>query len=81
EINTLPGLNPTVSDLCIMARAEGMFYTDLINEILNLAIDRYGLAILVLESGRAWELREIPISTSALYALAQKVVLHNSGGR
>jgi D-alanine-D-alanine ligase len=43
EINTLPGLNPTVSDLCIMARAEGMHYTDLINEILNLAIDRYGL--------------------------------------
>jgi D-alanine-D-alanine ligase len=43
EINTLPGLNPTVSDLCIMARAEGIHYTDLINEILNLAIDRYGL--------------------------------------
>jgi D-alanine-D-alanine ligase len=43
EINTLPGLNPTVSDVCIMARAEGMHYTDLINEILNLAIDRYGL--------------------------------------
>jgi D-alanine-D-alanine ligase len=43
EINTLPGLNPTVSDLCIMARAEGMHYTDLINEVLHLAIDRYGL--------------------------------------
>ncbi len=43
EINTLPGLNPTASDLCIMARAEGIHYTDLINEILNLAIDRYGL--------------------------------------
>ena len=43
EINTLPGLNPMVSDLCIMARAEGMHYTDLINEILSLAIDRYGL--------------------------------------
>jgi D-alanine-D-alanine ligase len=42
EINTLPGLNPTVSDLCIMARAEGMHYTDLINEILSLAVDRYG---------------------------------------
>jgi D-alanine-D-alanine ligase len=41
EINTLPGLNPTVSDLCIMARAEGMHYTDLINEILYLAADRY----------------------------------------
>jgi len=43
EINPLPGLNPTVSDLCIVARAEGMHYPDLINEILNLAIDRYGL--------------------------------------
>jgi D-alanine-D-alanine ligase len=41
EINTLPGLNPTVSDLCIMARAEGMHYTDLINEILYLAVERY----------------------------------------
>jgi D-alanine-D-alanine ligase len=41
EINTLPGLNPTVSDLCIMAHAEGMHYTDLINEILYLAADRY----------------------------------------
>ncbi len=41
EINTLPGLNPTVSDLCIMARAEGMHYTDLINEILFLAVSRY----------------------------------------
>jgi D-alanine-D-alanine ligase len=43
EINTLPGLNPTVSDLCIMARAEGFHYTDLINEILCLAVDRYAL--------------------------------------
>ncbi len=41
EINTLPGLNPTVSDLCIMAHAEGMHYTDLINEILYLAADRH----------------------------------------
>jgi len=37
----LPGMNPTVSDLCIMAQAEGMHYTDLINEILHLAVDRY----------------------------------------
>lgn len=43
EINTLPGLNPEVSDLCIMASAEGMHYDDLINEILNLAIIRYEL--------------------------------------
>jgi D-alanine-D-alanine ligase len=44
EINTLPGLNPVVSDLCMMARAEGMDYTDLIDEILCLATSRYGLA-------------------------------------
>jgi D-alanine-D-alanine ligase len=43
EINTLPGLNPTYSDLVIMARAEGMDYVTLINEILNQALDRYGL--------------------------------------
>jgi len=41
EINTLPGLNPVVSDLCIVARAEGFPYDDLINEILLLAIERY----------------------------------------
>ena len=43
EINTLPGLNPQVSDLCIMAHAEGMPYDDLINAILDLATSRYGL--------------------------------------
>lgn len=40
EINTLPGLNPRVSDLCIMAQAEGFRYNDLINEILDLALER-----------------------------------------
>jgi D-alanine-D-alanine ligase len=40
EINTLPGLNPVVSDLCMMAKAEGMHYTDLINGILSIAVDR-----------------------------------------
>jgi D-alanine-D-alanine ligase len=45
EINTLPGVNPDVSDLCIMAKAEGMQYSILINEILNLAYDRYGLPL------------------------------------
>jgi len=43
EINTRPGLSPGFSGLCIMAEAEGMRYTTLINEILNLAITRYGL--------------------------------------
>jgi D-alanine-D-alanine ligase len=43
EINTLPGLNPIVSDLCIMARADDMRYAELINEILYLAAERSGL--------------------------------------
>lgn len=44
EINTLPGLNPEVSDLCIMAAAEGMDYQVLITEVLYLAAERYNLA-------------------------------------
>jgi D-alanine-D-alanine ligase-like ATP-grasp enzyme len=43
EINTLPGLNPLVSDLCIMAAAEGMNYDVLIGEILYLGAERYQL--------------------------------------
>lgn len=43
EINTLPGLNPGVSDLCIMAKAEGLPYNDLILEILDMAASRFGL--------------------------------------
>jgi D-alanine-D-alanine ligase len=45
EINTLPGLNPEVSDMCIIARAQGMHYAVLINEILNLAIERHGMLV------------------------------------
>lgn len=44
EINTLPGLNPHLSDLCIMATAEGMPYPVLITEILYLAADRYQMS-------------------------------------
>jgi D-alanine-D-alanine ligase len=43
EINTLPGLNPAVSDLCIMARADDIPYQTLITEILYLAAERNGL--------------------------------------
>jgi D-alanine-D-alanine ligase len=43
EINTLPGLNPSLSDLCIMAQAEGVQYDTLITEILYLAAERYDL--------------------------------------
>jgi hypothetical protein len=32
EVNILPGLNPKISDLCIIANAEGMSYQDLILE-------------------------------------------------
>ena len=44
EINTLPGLNPIVSDIIISARAEGVAYATVIGEILNLALGRYGMA-------------------------------------
>ncbi len=45
EINTLPGLNPLVSDLCLMAAAEGLSYHTLITEILYLAAERNGLPL------------------------------------
>jgi D-alanine-D-alanine ligase len=43
EINTLPGLTPGYSDLCLQANAEGISYTDLILEILYLAATRWGM--------------------------------------
>ncbi len=43
EINTLPGLSPGFSDLCVLAGKEGLTYTDLILEILYLAASRSGL--------------------------------------
>jgi D-alanine-D-alanine ligase len=53
EINTLPGLNPELSDLCIMAASEGMVYDDLISEILYLAAERNGLPFDRLEAPHA----------------------------
>jgi D-alanine-D-alanine ligase len=44
EVNPLPGLNPGYSDLCVEANAYGWSYEQLINEIVNLAAERYGLA-------------------------------------
>ncbi|OGO17486.1 MAG: hypothetical protein A2Z14_17210 [Chloroflexi bacterium RBG_16_48_8] len=41
EINTLLGLKPGFSDLCIMADIEGIENNHLINEILILAANRY----------------------------------------
>ncbi len=43
EINTLPGLNPTYSDIVFAARGEDLPYNALILEILRLAAQRYGL--------------------------------------
>lgn len=43
EINTLPGLSPGFSDLCVIASAMGWTYTDLILEILYLGASRYNL--------------------------------------
>ena len=45
EINTLPGLTPNISDLCIMGDAEGLKYETIITEILHLALERYGMLI------------------------------------
>jgi D-alanine-D-alanine ligase len=43
EINPLPGLNPEYSDLCIEAKAYGWSYEELVNRILEEAIEREGL--------------------------------------
>ncbi|HMN59573.1 MAG TPA: hypothetical protein PJ988_04380 [Anaerolinea sp.] len=45
EINTLPGLTPGFSDLCVISQAEGLTYTDLILEILYLGASRWGLLV------------------------------------
>lgn len=43
EINPLPGLNPGYSDLPLEAQADGWTFEQLVNEILDKAIERYGL--------------------------------------
>ena len=43
EINTMPGLTPDYSDLCLQAKAEGIEYNDLILEILHLGASRWGM--------------------------------------
>jgi len=43
EINPLPGLTPDYSDLCLMAKTEGISYEDLILEILYLGASRWGM--------------------------------------
>ena len=43
EINTLPGLTPDYSDLCLQSKAEGIRYEDLILDILYLGASRWGM--------------------------------------
>jgi D-alanine-D-alanine ligase len=43
EINTLPGLTPEYSDLCLEAKSEGIAYEDLILDILYLGASRWGM--------------------------------------
>jgi len=43
EVNPLPGLYPGYSDLCVEAEAGGWTYEELINRILDLAVERYEL--------------------------------------
>lgn len=43
EINTLPGLTPNYSDLCLQSAAEGIRYEDLLLEILYLGASRWGM--------------------------------------
>jgi D-alanine-D-alanine ligase len=43
EINTLPGMTPSFSDLCLMSDAEGLSYRDLILEVLYLGASRHGM--------------------------------------
>jgi len=41
EVNPLPGLSPGISDLVFEAEAEGMTHAQLINAILDAALERY----------------------------------------
>ena len=43
EVNPLPGLNPTLSDLCFQSSALGWSYEQLINTIVSTAAERQGL--------------------------------------
>jgi len=43
EINTLPGITPDFSDLCLIANADNISYTELILEILYLGASRWNL--------------------------------------
>jgi D-alanine-D-alanine ligase len=69
EINTLPGLTPGFSDLCVIAQAEGISYRDLILEILYLGASRFGLLVqprrVLRAAPRAPEARPVGVQVSA----------------
>ena len=65
EINTLPGLNPAISDICIMADAENLPYSTLITEILYLAAERFRLPFNVFKWDMARRLVK-PVSVKIL---------------
>ncbi len=44
EINPLPGLAPEISDLVIEAKAAGIGHAELVNAILEEALERYGMS-------------------------------------
>ncbi len=50
EINSLPGITP-ISDLTLMAEAEGWTHADLVNSILDAALRRHGLAVALVPQG------------------------------
>ncbi len=62
EINTLPGLTPDFSDLCVIARAGGISYRELILEILTLGASRYGLLMPALEPQEAISIGAMRVS-------------------
>ncbi len=57
EINSLPGLSPGFSDLCVIAQAEGLTYQDLILEILYMGASRFGLLQPCDEESQAVEIK------------------------
>ena len=65
EINTLPGLNPAISDICIMADAENLPYNTLITEILYLAAERFRLPFNVFK----WDITRQPAKRFSVKAV------------
>jgi D-alanine-D-alanine ligase len=64
EINTLPGLSPGFSDLCVISKADNLSYEDLILEILYLGASRYGM--LSPRTNMEFEAVPIPLMEAAL---------------